>query len=226
MSFRTIWFGSMLSIMFFASCNESLPVREDLTRLFSTTVSSGFFRTNGVNYLRFFVTVKNTSDETIQERASIHGTMDVAWLPSTAGQTGGRDVKRTFTINSTNIFRSSGYNASTGMLLLPSNDSIVFVVYWNMRSNDSTFLPHLWSFALDNQCDVRYANNVVRNRKVYLRQQFQMSASVKLFDRLAFLYSAPTTVSECYVVEYVSEANPSQNPCTNINIVNPCDLIE
>jgi hypothetical protein len=219
------WFGAMLSVLMVTSCNEVLPARDDLNGLFTTSVSSGFYRTSGVNFIRFFITVKNTTDETIEERADMSGAVSITWIPADAGQKPSVNIQRTIALNKNNIFRADGYSASTGMLRIPPNDSVVFVVYWNMRSNDSTYLPAYWSFMIDNQCDVLYADNGVRKRKIYNRQHFSISASVKLFDRLAILHTAPTTVSECYVVAYVLEANPPQNPCVNINVFNPCSRI-
>lgn len=216
---------SALGVLILTSCNEVLPARDDLNGLFTTSVSSGFYRSSGVNFIRFFVTIKNTTDETIEERADMSGTVSITWVPADAGQKPAVNIQRTMSLTKNNIFRAQGYSASTGMLRILPNDSVVFAMYWNMRSNDSSYLPAYWPFVIDNQCDVLYPDNGVRKRKIYTRQNFSVSASVKLFDRLAVLHTAPTTVGECFVVQYVTEMNPPQNACVNINVFNPCSRI-
>jgi hypothetical protein len=216
-----------VTALLLTSCNEQLPVREDLTGLLTTTVSSGFYRASGQNYFRFFITVKNRTDETIEERTAFNGTVEVTWLPKTDAESPGVNTKRTLKISSgsNNIFRAAGYDPATALLRLNPNDSIVFYVTWNMRSNDSSYLPTYWGSISDNQCGVMYYNRESGSRRISKRQKFMVSASIKLFDKLAILYSAPTMVSQCYVASYWFETNSPQNPCTNINGVDPCSVI-
>lgn len=212
----------MLCALVFLSCNEELPVREDINNMITTTVTSSFIRESSQNNLRFYVTVKNNTDETIEERTAFGGTVEVRWMPAPDVESPGVDTKRTLMIGSgsTNIFRAPGYNQSTAILTLKPNDSIVFYVTWNMRSNDSSYLPRFWTAQPDYQC-----NTDLGLRRITLRQKFLVTASIKMFDKLAVLYSSPTVVSNCFVAPYLRETNPSTNPCTNINIVDPCVIV-
>lgn len=219
--------AAILFVLFGTGCNETLPARDDLNGLVTTSLTMASHReASGQNYLRFFLTVKNNTDETIEEKVISRGTIQIQWIPPVDGDSPGVDPKRTIIISSQNIFRApSGYDAGTGILKLPSRDSIVYYVSWNMRSNDSTYLPNYWSVIQDNQCLVLYSNGFISPRRVSARQRFIVSASVKLFDRLAILYASPVTLSACFLAPYVREANPATQPCTNVNVVDPCVII-
>jgi len=209
------------------SCNESLPVRDDLTGQFSATVLLAFQREGAENNFRIYITVKNNTDETIEERASFGGTVEIQWIPSMVGEAPPEvNTKRTFSIGNGNIFRAAGYNRETAMLRLAANDSVVFSVSWNLRTNDSTFLPRYWAVYNDTQCKVRNLNGEISFRRITHRQKFLVSANVKIFNKLAVLYSAPTYLKQCYVAPYKTEVNPPEAPCTNINIFDPCSIVE
>jgi hypothetical protein len=206
--------------MFFG-CQELLPPREDLSGLFTLSISSAFHRENGQNYVRIYVMVKNKTDETIQERADFQGTVEVTWVPDADVGFPGVDTKRTMHFDGRNLFRAPGFNAPTGILTLNPNDSIVFYLTWNMRSNDSTYLPKYWGSISDNECNVLYYNDEVGLRRISKRQHFSVSANLKLFDKLAMLFSDQIELSQCYVAAYRAETVP----CTNINIVDPCKIV-
>jgi hypothetical protein len=207
-------------------CNESLPVREDQTRLFTARVSSAFHRENAQNYIRIFVSIVNRTDEVIEERESISGTVQIEWVPAADVGVPMAERKRTLTLSRGNIFRApQGYDQNSGKLMIRPNDSIVFFANWNLRSNDSTYLPKFWASFTDGQCGVIYENNEAGRRIITKRQRFLVSASVKLFEKLAVLYTTETNLSSCYVGAYKFETNPPQSPCVNINVFDPCSIV-
>ncbi len=216
----------MFSGLMLASCDESLPARKNIDHLFTSTITSSFYRENGTNYIRLLYTVKNYSDETIQENAVLNGSMEVTWIPSRPEESPtGINMTRSFLFSKDHIFTSKGYDRTTGKLLMEPGDSIVFFVQWNLKTNDSTFLPSYWGTVNDNQCSVLYANGFTGSRRITLRQRFSISGQVKLFDKLAILFSPPSMVEQCYVAPFVQEVNPPTSPCVNVNIINPCTII-
>ncbi len=204
-----------------SSCQENLPVREDLSSLLTTSLRSGYVIQNNRSYLRFYLSVKNTLDETLEGVAAIHGKIVVTWIP-TLNDDGDFNKSRTFIIASDNIFTGlKNYNKLTGRLSIPPGDSMVFFTNWDLKTDDSTYLTNHFQMHQENGCNVTYSDFSSGKRRISDRQKFIFSASIKLFDQLAVLYSTPVMTAQCVVVSYMFEGGN----CPNLNLVDPCSLI-
>lgn len=203
------------------SCNETLPVREDVISQISTSVYPGFVRMNGENYLRIYVSIKNNIDETIEETATLTGSIEVTWTPKHPDEVPKVNWTRTFAITDANIHRAAGYNASTRTLRISPGDSIIFFVNWNMKTNDSSDISKYMKYFQENECWVAY-DGFSRPRKISEMQLFNVSANISLFPRLAVLHVYQAKIQACYVYRYLG----GDQTCANINIVNPCSLIK
>ncbi|MFZ4620450.1 MAG: hypothetical protein ACOYNS_07820 [Bacteroidota bacterium] len=203
------------------SCNEGLPVRDDLSSQVTTSLRSGYVFQSNRSYLRFYLSVKNNLDETLEGVAAIRGTIVVTWLP-TPNDDGDFNKSRTFTIKKDDIFTGiKNYNQLTGRLSIPPGDSIVFYANWDLKTDDSTYLTDHFQVHQENGCNVTYSDFSSGKRRISDRQKFMFSASIKLFDQLAILYSESVLTAQCVVVSYMFEGGN----CPNLNLVDPCSLI-
>ncbi len=202
-------------------CNEGLPVRDDLSSQVTTSLRSGYVFQSNRSYLRFYLTVKNDLDETLEGEAAIRGTIVVTWLP-TLNDNGDFNKNRTFRITKDDIFSGiKNFNALTGRLSIPPGDSIVFFANWDMMTDDSTYLTNHFQVHQESGCDVIYSDLSTGKRRISDRQKFMFTASIKLFDQLAVMNTAPVTTSQCVVVSYMHEGGN----CPDINKFNPCTLV-
>lgn len=208
-----------------AACEESLPAREDLLSQITTSVAAGFLRQNGVHYIRIYITIKNNIDETIEESAVLKGNVELTWLPNNPDDIPKFNYSRSFSLNAANVLNASGYDPSTGKLSLRPGDSIIFFVNWDLKTNDSTSIKRWINYRTDTQCEVLQYDDLVRYRKISDRQHLKISSSIRLFDQLANIYSQNLLVSTCFVGDYRIELNPANEPCYNVNILDPCGLV-
>jgi len=83
----------------FMSCNETLPLREDITLQISVTASSGFIRLENVNYVRMYISVINNSDEMLDDATALHDTMNGTWISQSSDNVPNVNYTRAFTID-------------------------------------------------------------------------------------------------------------------------------
>lgn len=73
--------------MMLSACNESLPVREDIASLVTIGLSSRYYVvpnsdvSGAAGQLQFFVTIKNNTDDVLEDVARLEGTMEITWVP-------------------------------------------------------------------------------------------------------------------------------------------------
>ncbi|MFA5833480.1 MAG: hypothetical protein WDA22_08385 [Bacteroidota bacterium] len=187
----------------------------------TVSLSSGYVIQDGRMYLRFYLTVKNNLDETLDGVNAIKGTIQVQWIPK-ANDDGNFSKIKTFTIGQSDIFRGlSLLNTLNGKLRIPPNDSIVFYVNWDLKTDDGTFLTNRMPSFVDNQCNIIQMNGYPGKRRISGREKFLFSANIRLYDQLSVLYMQPVTTTQCIVGPY-SWIDPS---CRDLNLVNPCSVI-
>ena len=113
-----------------ASCNETLPMREDLSNTVTINVRSLYYTTShssNTGSLLILTTLINNSDETLSEIAALTGTMEITWVPRIEEE-GVFNRTRTMKINPENIFYAKNYNVFTKRLTIDQGDSIVLFV--------------------------------------------------------------------------------------------------
>ncbi len=211
----------LCSIILFSACEEYLPIREDLSGQVTTSVRSGYLTENNQMYIRFYLTVKNNLDEVLEGQSAVKGKIQASWVPGKFEDINFNPT-RTLSFTTYNIFSGSvHYNRVTRKLQLPPNDSIVFYVNWDMKTDDSTYLLDHFPGFVDGECIIIQLNGYPGYRRISNRQKFIVSANVKLFDQLSLLYSQPVTVSHCLVGRYLS----ASGNCKNVNLIDPCTIV-
>jgi hypothetical protein len=164
--------------------------------------------------------VRNNSDETIQARAAIAGTIRIEWLIPL--EVTGNIVKtRTDKLDMRSIYGARQYEPSTGLITLASGDSITLYYSWNLKMDDSTWLPYNPAFnAMRKRDDYKYYGNycyIGTPRFFFARQAYRVQVSVRIFDQTGILYPSDLTFSSCYIYPFAGSAL-SSDPCELITI--------
>ena len=207
----------ILPSLFFSSCDETLPDRNDPSNLLSARLAWHYSYSRTENAYSILVIVRNNSDETIQARAAIAGTIRIEWLIPL--EVTGNIVKtRTDKLDLSNIKYARQYEPSTGMITLASGDSITLYYSWNLKMDDSTWLPYNPAFnAARKRDDYKYSGNYCYAAGGYLRflfarQSYRVQMSVRIFDQTGVLYPAEMTFSSCYIDPFAGSTSGS-DPC-------------
>ena len=204
-----------------SACEESMPVKDDLSHQVTASMRSGYITQSNQMYLRFYLTVKNDLDEVLEGPGAVKGTLQVTWVPKKNEEIRFNPV-RTLSFTSDDIFSGlAHYDRQNGKLQLPPKDSIVFFVNWNMKTDDSTYLMNYFPGFTDGGCSVIQLDGYPGYRRISDRQKFVVSASVKLYDQLSVIYAQPLTVSHCLVGRYISAAAN----CKDVNLIDPCTIV-
>lgn len=212
-------------------CNENIPLREDLSKLITVRVSSTYFttsRSSAIGKLRTFIIVTNKTDETIDDVATMAGSMEIVWEPPKEEE---RRFNRTrsFKLGTANIFYAKNFNNITKRLTMGPQDSVILFVDWNLKTNDSTFIPNYFNYVNDPKCFVSQPSIPYGvPRRISTRQNFMVKADVKMFDRLSVLYVQQVTLRHCFMFPHNGEVNELLHlpPCADFTITDPCTVIE
>ncbi len=221
---------TLCSIVAFA-CNETLPLREDLSNLVTIKVRSLYYTTSHsilTGAIRTLITVTNNTDETLDDVAAMTGTVEITWTPRKEEE-GLFNHTRTLKLTSNDIFFAKNFNRTTKRLTLDPGDSVVMYIDWNLKTNDSTYILDYCSAQFDNQCFVSLLGVGGRvPRRISLRQNFLVKADIKLFDRLAVLYIQNVRLSHCFMFQHGGELNKALGlpDCVDFIKFDPCSAVE
>ena len=209
-----------VALVVLAGCSESLPFRDDGARQVTSAIYTGYVATGGSMSLRFSVSVKNGSDEVLDDAGRIGGTIRVAWVPI-AQDDGNFSKTRTLTLTRQNITHGAAfYSTQTGQLRLPPGDSIVLGADWDLKTDDSTYLMNLFRGSEEAGCSIVQLNGESGKRKISEREHFTVEAELRLFERLSVFHPHAIDTYQCIVAPYLSETGK----CRNINLTDPCSL--
>ncbi len=209
------------------ACNESLPLREEVSDLVTIQARSMYFTTSHSNYpgqIRIFITVINHSDETLDDISPMSGSLEIRWNPP-KDEEGQFRMTKTLKLTSNNIFHAK-YNRFTKRLTVDPGDSVVLSVDWDLVTDDGTDLFEHFAWKYDTKClvYVEYLGDFVKvNRKISVSQNFLVKANIKLFDRLAVLYVQDIMVSQCFMFGHVGEV--AKGACSDFIQFDPCSVI-
>ncbi len=219
----------VISSVLFSSCEEFLPPREDPDNIFSCYAMA--YQDIHIqlrrNNFTFLYIIKNTYDETVEDNALMTGEMEIEWVVPDERRPD-INIRRSVKLNSTNISHAEGYDRTRGILTFDPGDSIVVLFQWNFKTDDSTYLFNYFQAVSDYQCKVYYQANGETGtgyRRVTTRQKFRVKANIKLTSRISTIYFDDIEPEACLVVPYLAEANPPDNPCLQLQGINPCALI-
>lgn len=219
-------------VVMLTACNESLPVREDIANLVTVELSSQYYVVPNSNVsgaagqLQFFVTIKNNTDDVLEDVARLEGTMEITWIPR-KGEEKNFTTQRTVPLSRSSIFRAKNYDPVTRRLAIAPMDSVVLHYVWNLKTDDSTYILMYLQAYNDPTCMVNRVGGFPWNRRLTNRQTFNVAASIKVFDRLAVMTARELTVSYCIKGADMGEANGQLGlpPCADLSKVSPCSLI-
>jgi hypothetical protein len=176
------------SLIFLFACDESLPPRNDPTKLFRGSVDAKYSLLWNENAMRISVTIVNVFDETIQTTVSIAGTVVVTLA---------RDKKyqKTIALNANNLMNTKFYNPSTKELTLDPGDSIRFAYTWNFVDDNNVRLPEdVFHFYRDPICSARY---------VAYSESFALTGSIQIIEKMGSFPLIPSVLNLCYISLYV-----------------------
>ncbi|MCX6137661.1 MAG: hypothetical protein NTV54_09235 [Ignavibacteriales bacterium] len=182
------------------------------------------------NAYNILLVVRNNSDEVIQARAAIAGTIRIEWLIPLE-LTGNIVKTRTDKLDVSNIKGARQYEPTTGMITLASGDSITLYYSWNLKMDDSTWLPYNPAFnAARKRDDHKYYQNFCYAgpsvRFFFARQAYRVQASVRLFNQTGIIYPPDLTFSSCYIYPYAGSAI-AEDPCELIAFPDQsCEIYE
>ena len=218
--------------LFILSCNESLPAREDLSSLVTIKARSTYntvSRSNNAGTLRLLITAFNKTDETLDDIAALTGTVEVTWVRPKEDE-GLMNRTRTFKLTPNDIFYAKNFNTQTHRLTLAPGDSVVLSVVWDMMTDNGDYLLNYFPTRRDSLCMVFFLNSTSYGpRKITQRQYFSVRANVKIFDRLAVLYSQEIQVGHCFMLLHGGEDDINKGlhmpPCADFTQFDPCSVI-
>lgn len=211
-----------VGLLILTGCSESLPFREDDAQNVTSSVYSGYVSTGGRMSLVLSVSVKNGTDEVLDDVGRIDGTIRVAWVPIPQ-EDGNFNKSRTLTLSRSNILHGAAFfNTVTGRLRLPPGDSIVLGAEWDLKTDDGTYLMNLFRGTEEAGCAIVQLNGEPGKRRISEREHFTVSAQLRLFDRLSVFHPRTIETYQCVVAPYLSQTGK----CRNVNLTDPCSLSE
>jgi hypothetical protein len=192
--------GFMIISLLFLSCEEELPPYSDPTRLFEGELDGIYILQADTNYVRIALRMKNVYDETLDGIAKIDGQIRIVAKRDTT-------VKRTFSIN-TSMLVSGRYDSRTGRLIVDPNEVIRFETTWDGRDEAGRHLRSTFFVMVpDTNCIYRC---------FAVPEDFLLSATVNLYERIPAMTTGMFTFRFCYVY------GPLGPPCP-LGMLMPCD---
>ena len=216
---------SIAAIVLFGGCDEELPPVNNPKDLFLSSVSSQYQYTADTkptqSSVDVYIVYKNFFDETLEDFASLKGTVKIEWLASPE-ERGAIIPYRTDVLTADNLFQASGYNFATNRLSIDPGDSIILRYRWDLKTDDSTNLMTQVKYSVDQDCLVNAnAQGDPGNRFVSAKQQFRVTASFSIFQRGGAVVTAPKQFSSCWIAPHFGE----RSPCNQPNPFDPCSVI-
>ncbi len=114
------------------SCNESLPVYQSPSSAFRGTISANYFQGKGALVIR--AVVWNTFDETLQDFATLAGTLEIIMKRD-------QQYHRTVDLSADLLSYSPNRFDQTGRMTIDPGDSLVFVYEWPFIDDNGVSLP-------------------------------------------------------------------------------------
>lgn len=168
------------------SCQESLPVYVKPTNILALEVSTVEQLNDRAaspadhQVVRFVVSCENTHDEVYYDSVDIRGSLRIWWK---------RKPQRYRTIYLTaENFRDKGLVRNEKLLIVPGQ-TVSLEAMWNLRSDDSLYLPTEMNFAFLRRRVCGY------NIACADPEEFVVEASLNLFDRLGYISAPPVIFS-------------------------------
>jgi hypothetical protein len=217
---------SSCSVLALCGCEETLPLRNDPTNFFTTSLRALYvYNTPREHSFYIYLVVKNSYDETLEAKAAIDGTLRIKWQPP-ADFTGKFVNEKNVKLSLKDI-QTGNYNEKTGTLLFNPGDSLVLMYRWDFTTDDNTDLLNTFQYFLDRGCYVKaYPSGYKGFRKISEKESLEIIGNVKIFAQTAILYAKPLQVNQCFVSHDFGQWDPKFEPCIPIDPSNPCSALQ
>ena len=182
----------IVGLIAFSSCDEMLPTYHFPQNVISANFSeveqmSIRIAPPGYQKVYLVLEIENTYDDVFYDSVDIKGTITIWWQ---------RKPQRYVTLNVSQSNMSAPSLISDGKLLMLPGQKISLSFIWDMKTNDSIYLPYQMSYTYATtvrSCDY----NVICSDP----EQFVVESSILLYDKLGY-FSAPAvqftfTGTEC-----------------------------
>lgn len=188
------WIATGAACLFpLLSCHEELPVYEDPSRVLSLSIAAveqlnDHIAPPGRQAVRIILTGENIYDEVVFDSVHLAGEIKLTWI---------RRPVRVRTIPLTLAEFKSRELLSNGRMLLRPGQQFFLETIWNMRTDDSVYLPAEMNFLelRKRVCD--------RNIACADPEDFLVEANLRVYDRVGFV-AAPsmtfTFVARIYIL--------------------------
>ena len=165
------------------SCDEPLPLHTEPGTLFNGVLSVRYISKSQT--LLINITVKNIFDETLQDTASLNGSIQIV-------MSGSPQYQRTIAIDRSNLTSRTQISPGSNILTVISGDSLTFSYQWNFATDNNISLP--------SDVFVKVPDTQFPGRFVSLPVTFLLSASIQVFTRTGLVTLFPT--SFVFVYDY------------------------
>jgi len=186
-------------LMLVLACDESLPPRNDPSILFKGYLSTKYSLLWNENVLRVVVSLVNIYDETVQAKASITGTVEVALIRNTA-------YRKTIHFNASHLITPKFYNSITQELTINPGDTVRFVYVWNFTDDNNVNLTEdVFHYYLDPNCIFRH---------LAYNEQFLLTGSFQIIEKIGKVQLEPALLSLCYIRNFLGPHDCPAPPTT------------
>ncbi len=212
--------------LFIFGCDEELPPQNNPAFLFTSSASAQYKyipeTKPSQNFIDIYIVYKNLYDETLQDVASMKGTISIEWI-APPEERGSFNPIRTDELTFDNLFYAKNFNFTSNNIIIDPNDSIIIRYRWNLKTDDSTSLIDQVKYLADKNCSVTLTpGGFPGNRRISVKQQFQVSAKFIIFQRGGTIVTLPSNFSSCWIAPHYGEPT---TPCEPPNPYNPCNSI-
>lgn len=194
-------------ILLGGSCKEPLPRYTDPSDYFEGKLTGTFVLTNNINQINFHLVITNKFDETFSSRALMEGTIEIISVKNP-------DYRKTFFLNSSNLYRARNYNPNSRILTIDPADSIDFVASWNFIDDKNRDVrDNLFIYVPDPTCRTF--------RRIAYQEFFTVKATMKLYERADQIAPKQLMYSLCHVNTWVNTKT-----CPPVDEQYACRLIQ
>jgi len=183
-------------------CNETLPPYTDPRQVFEGSIEGGYVLTISDNSAKIYLMATNRFDETFDGKAALQGEIQISHATNPS-------ISKTFAISSSNLFTTSKYNSSTGVLRVDPGETVKFGVSWNLVDDGGRDLRStLFRYWTDLDCGLRC---------IAEEERFVLTGYIDMFEKTERVFAGPTSFSLCHVNVFVEPRF-----CPPIDYTTPC----
>jgi hypothetical protein len=177
-----------LCFVLFASCDESLPPRDDPQNFLVASTNAFYYNSHGADVFYLTVFIRNNYTETFSDTTAIFGTITLQWKEDPSFQKRfditAADLKKSYfdPISKGTSTARSDYSPISNFLTIPENGYIVFQVMWDLRSDDHQYIKGELSFYNDpSSSEFDRTDDIT----------FVVNSGIHMYKNISSIYSQP-----------------------------------